>query len=186
MMNLLLRNIEEATATFRSLAALDANVHRAADMLAQTLTSKGKLLACGNGGSAADAAHLTTEFVCRFNHDRPPYPAICLASHGGDLTAIGNDYAFEDVFARQVQAFAQPGDTLMVFSTSGRSVNIARALTVGRKVGARTIALLGRDGGACAGLADVQLIVPCRTTARIQEAHALLLHTICELVESRL
>ncbi len=186
MTSILARNIAETTRVLATVAAFERQVADAADRLAQSLRSGGKLLTCGNGGSAAEAAHLTTEFVCRFDRDRRPYPAICLASHGGDLTAIGNDYDFDDIFARQVGAFARPGDTLIAFSTSGRSANIARALAAGRATGTHTVALLGRDGGQCAGVADIELIVHSSTTARIQEAHQLLLHSICELVETRL
>ncbi len=112
-------NIDAAVATFERLRALGPQVQRAAAMVRDALVGGRKLLACGNGGSAADAAHFTTEFVCRFVHDRRPYPALCLNAHGGDLTAIGNDYDFTDVFARQVHAFGTPGDVLLVFTTSG-------------------------------------------------------------------
>ncbi len=186
MSSLLSRNIEEAKRVLTSLQAFDRQVTAAADHLARSLRNGRKLMACGNGGSAADAAHLTTEFVCRFNRDRRPYPAVCLAVHGGDLTAIGNDYTFQDVFARQVCAFGQEGDTLMAFSTSGDSENIVRALNAAKNVQAKTVAFLGRGGGRCIGLADVDIIVPSNSTARVQEAHKVLLHTICELVEPQL
>src|SRR5690348_14747009 len=110
MSTILAHNIHEATAVFQSLAELEEPVEVASRLIANALNSGHKLLACGNGGSAADAAHLTTEFVCRFDGDRRPYPAICLATHAGDLTAIGNDYRFEDIFARQVEAFADKED----------------------------------------------------------------------------
>jgi phosphoheptose isomerase len=180
------RNLNEAIATLQQAAALGVEIEGAARTISDALLKGQKLLACGNGGSAADASHLTTEFVCRFNRDRRPYPAISLAVHGGDLTAIGNDYAFDDIFARQVQAFGAPGDVLAVFTTSGNSENIVRALNAARKFGLNTIAFLGRDGGRCAGLADIQLIVTSDVTARIQEGHKFLLHTICELVEEEL
>lgn len=179
-------NLKEAAAVLQSLGALDAQVVTAATLIAGSLRSGHKLLACGNGGSAADAAHLTTEFVVRFVRDRRPYPAISFASNGGDLTAIGNDYSYDEVFARQVRAFAQPGDVLAVFTTSGKSPNIRRALEEAKTAGIKTIALLGRDGGVCKGLADVELIVASQTTARIQEAHKVLIHTLCELVEIQL
>ena len=179
-------NLNEAIATLQQAAALGVEIEGAARTISDALLKGQKLLACGNGGSAADASHLTTEFVCRFNRDRRPYPAISLAVHGGDLTAIGNDYAFDDIFARQVQAFGAPGDVLAVFTTSGNSENIVRALNAARKFELNTIAFLGRDGGRCAGLADIQLIVTSDVTARIQEGHKFLLHTICELVEEEL
>jgi phosphoheptose isomerase len=184
--NRLAQNIKQATAVLQSLGDLQALVESASRLITEALNSGHKLLACGNGGSAADAAHLTTEFVCRFDGDRRPYPALCLATHGGDLTAVGNDYAFADIFSRQVEAFAQPGDVLIVFSTSGKSENVRRALQVATKQRIKSVALLGRDGGNCAGLATVELIVRNDVTARIQEGHQLLLHTICEMVEQDL
>jgi phosphoheptose isomerase len=179
-------NIADAKALLEQLAGLESKIEAAADMIAAALVSGHKLLACGNGGSAADASHLTTEFVARFDRDRRAYPAISLASHGGDLTAIGNDYSFADLFARQVQAYGRPEDVLVVFTTSGRSENVFRALVAAKDLSVKTIAFLGRDGGKCAGLADVELLVGSRITARIQEGHKFLLHTICELVEEQL
>jgi D-sedoheptulose 7-phosphate isomerase len=183
---LLHRNAEELRALLVQIADLDSQIEAAASALATAFLRGGKLLACGNGGSAADASHLTTEFVCRFNKDRMPYPAISLATHGGDLTAIGNDYDFNDIFARQVEAFGRPGDVLVAFTTSGRSENVRRALVAAKKQSLLTISFLGKDGGICAGLADIELLVRSETTARIQETHQLLLHTVCELVEEQL
>jgi phosphoheptose isomerase len=179
-------NIADAQTMLHSLLPMEPQVLRAADLLADALLSGKKLLACGNGGSAADASHLTTEFVVRFNADRRPYPAISFTANGGDLTACANDYNFDEVFARQVRAYGQPGDVLFAFTTSGNSANVVRALTVAKEHGVPTVAFLGRTGGPCAGLADIEMIVPHTVTARIQEAHKLLLHTICELVELRL
>jgi phosphoheptose isomerase len=179
-------NIADAGAMLQQLADLEGQVEAAAAMIAEALLLGHKLLACGNGGSAADASHLTTEFVGRFERERRAYPAISLATHGGDLTAISNDYSFADLFARQVQAYGKPGDALVVFTTSGNSENIFRALVAAKDLKLRTIAFLGRDGGECAGFADVELLVRAKTTARIQEGHKFLLHTICELVEEQL
>ncbi len=179
-------NIADATAVLRQLAELEGQVEAAAAMIAEALLSGHKLLACGNGGSAADASHLTTEFVGRFERERRAYPAISLATHGGDLTAISNDYSFADLFARQVQAYGVSGDVLVVFTTSGNSENIFRALVAAKDRKLKTIAFLGRDGGECAGFADVQLLVRGKTTPRIQEGHKFLLHTICELVDEQL
>lgn len=179
------QNIASAQAMLAQLRPLSPAVDRAADAIATALLGGNKLLACGNGGSAADASHLTTEFVCRFQRDRRPYPAISLATHGGDMTAIGNDYAFDELFARQVQCFGQRGDVLAAFTTSGQSENVLRALKAAKVAGVISIAFLGRDGGRCAGLADIELIVRDEVTARIQEAHKLLLHTVCEIVEER-
>jgi D-sedoheptulose 7-phosphate isomerase len=179
-------NIAEASAMLQSLLKMEPQVEHAATLLADSLLADKKLLACGNGGSAADASHLTTEFVVRFQADRRPYPAISFATNGGDLTACGNDYSFDDVFSRQVRAFGLPGDVLFAFTTSGNSENVLRALLMAKETGVATVAFLGRDGGRSAGVADVEFIVEHGVTARIQEAHKLLLHTICELVEVRL
>jgi phosphoheptose isomerase len=178
--------IEAASETLRSLLNLDSQVAKAAELIEQSLRAGNKLLVCGNGGSAADASHFATEFVVRFMKDRPAYPAICLAGDGGLLTAAGNDYGFDEIFARQVAAFGLPGDILICLTTSGKSKNIERALqeAKGRKL--KTIAFLGRDGGSTIGMADVDLLVRADSTARIQEAHQLLLHVLCQITESRL
>ena len=179
-------NIADARATLHQLANLEPQVEAASALIADVLLSGHKLLACGNGGSAADASHLTTEFVSRFDRERRAYPAISLATHAGDLTAIGNDYSFADLFARQVQAFGKPGDVLVVFTTTGRSENVFRALMAAKELSVKTIAFLGRDGNKCAGLADIEFLVAGKKTARIQEGHKFLLHTVCELVEEQL
>ncbi len=186
MKSILADNIQRAREVFASLIEFESKLEHASHLLATAMLSGHKLLACGNGGSAADASHLTTEFVCRYDKDRHPFPAISLASQGGDLTAIGNDYSFAEIFARQVRAFGQSGDVLFVFSTSGVSENVVRALQIAREMKLITVALLGKTGGACAGIADVEFIVQEKVTARIQEAHQLLLHTICERVEIEL
>lgn len=186
MSSLLTKNLAEAAAVFESLKAFDGAVERAAILVAGALRAGGKLMACGNGGSAADAAHLTTEFVCRYVRDRRPYPAVCFTAHGGDLTAISNDYSYNEAFARQVEAFAKPGDVFVAFTTSGKSPSILNAIERAKKMGITTIAFLGRDGGACKGLGDVEFLVKSETTARVQEAHKLVLHTICERVEELL
>jgi len=179
-------NVAAATELLQRLPDLEAQVEAASAILAEAFLSGHKFLACGNGGSAADASHLTTEFVARYDRERRAYPAISLASHGGDLTAIGNDYSFADLFARQVQAYGSPGDALAVFTTTGNSENVFRALVAAKDQKLKTIAFLGRDGGDCAGLADVELLVAGKATARIQEGHKFLLHTICELVDEQL
>jgi D-sedoheptulose 7-phosphate isomerase len=185
-LSLLRRNLEEAAATLARLADLDPRVELAASLLAEALGAGRKVLSCGNGGSAADAMHFATEMVARFDQDRRPYPALCLSASAGDLTAIANDYAFAEVFARQVTAFGNPGDVLLALSTSGRSENVKRALVVARERGVRTIALLGKGGGPSRGLAEVELLVPSEVTARIQECHKVLIHTLCERVEQLL
>jgi D-sedoheptulose 7-phosphate isomerase len=181
---ILKRAIVAANQTLQSLFDLDAQVAKAADLIEKSLRAGNKLLVCGNGGSAADASHFATEFVVRFTKDRPAYPAICLSSDGGLLTAAGNDYGFDEVFARQVAAFALQGDVLVCLTTSGKSRNVERALEQAKAHKLKTIAFLGRDGGSTIGMADVDLLVRSDSTARIQEAHQLLLHVLCETIES--
>ena len=178
--------IAAATETFRSLSSLEAQMVNAADLIEQCLRAGNKLLVCGNGGSAADAAHFATELVVRFAKDRRAYPAICLAGDGGLLTAAGNDYCFNEIFARQVAAVGVPGDMLICLTTSGKSRNVERALEEAKAHKLKTIAFLGRDGGSTIGMADVELLVRSNSTARIQESHQLLLHVLCETIESRL
>ena len=186
-MSILLKNIAELQAVLAGVQGLAGELDRAAEVVADALVKGQKLLLCGNGGSAADAAHLATEFLCRYCDDRRPYPAISLTEMGATLTATGNDYSFEEVFARQVWGLGQAGDVLIVFSTSGRSANIHKALLEGKKRHLKTIAFLGKGGGSCRDVADVQLVVPeTVTTARIQEVHLLLYHSLCEMLEGRL
>jgi len=185
-MSLLAKNIADSLATIESLRALEPDLTRAADLVRECLLAGGKLLVCGNGGSAADGADFSTEYSCRFMGDRPPFPAINLSQGGSLVTAIGNDYGYDDVFSRQVWAFGKPGDVLVAITTSGNSKNIERALAEAKARGLKTIALLGKTGGVCKNAADVELLVRSEITARIQEAHKFLLHTLCELVEPAL
>lgn len=178
--------IETATETLQSLSNLEPALAQAAELIERCLRNGKKLLVCGNGGSAADAAHFATELVVRFTKDRPAQPAICLASDGGLLTAAGNDYGFDEIFARQVAAFGTPGDVLVCLTTSGKSKNVNRALQEAKARKVNTIAFLGRDGGETIGIADIDLLVRGESIARIQEAHQLLLHVLCEIIESRL
>ncbi len=177
-------SLDECLETLTLLRAFETPLVRAADLVEKALAAGGKILTCGNGGSASDTAHLATEFTCRFSADRRPYPAIALAADAGLVTAIANDYAFKEVFARQVWAYGRPGDVLVAFSTSGRSRNILSAIEEARRRGLSSIAFLGKDGGFTAGSADVEIIVPSKVTARIQEAHKFLLHALCEIVEA--
>ena len=179
-------SLDEALHTFETLRALEEDFARAVQIVYDCLRSGGKLLICGNGGSAADSAHIATEFTCRLKEDRRPYPAIALSADGGLLTAIGNDYGFQDIFSRQVWAFAKPGDVLIALSTSGNSRNVLSAIEEARRREMKTIALLGKGGGSTAGTAHLDLIVRSGTTARIQEAQKFLLHVLCEMVESAL
>src|SRR6266571_1677479 len=178
--------VAAAKQTLQSIVDLEAQIAKAADLIEQCLRSGSKLLVCGNGGSASDAAHFATELIVRFAGDRRAYPAICLTGDGGLLTAAGNDYGFDEIFARQVAAFGLPGDVLICLTTSGKSKNVKRALEEAKAHKLKTIAFLGRDGGSTIGMADVDLLVSSDSTARIQEAHKLLLHVLCETIESRL
>ena len=178
--------IEAATQTLRALSCLEAQMAQAADVIDQCLRAGNKLLVCGNGGSAADASHFATELVVRFTKDRRALPAICLTSDSGILTAAGNDYGFDEIFARQVAAFGVPGDVLISLTTSGTSRNVIRALEEAKARKLRTIAFLGRDGGSSNGIADIDLLVRSDSTARVQEGHQLLLHVLCETIEARL
>jgi len=178
--------IAAATKTLQSIVDLESQVTRAAQLITDCLTNGEKVLACGNGGSAADAADFCTELACRFVEDRRPYPAMNLSQGGSLITAVGNDYGFEEIFARQVHAFGNSGDILIAISTSGKSKNIRRAIEEAGSRKLKTIALLGRDGGSVTGIADVDLIVKSDSTARIQEAHKFILHVICEICEARL
>jgi len=178
--------IDDSVRTLQSLKALEPEVTRAADLIDQCLRAGNKLLMCGNGGSAADASHFATELVVRFVKDRRALPAICLASDTGVLTAAGNDYGFDEIFARQVAAFGVPGDVLICLTTSGKSKNVVRALQEAKAHKLKTIAFLGRDGGSTIGFSDIDLLVKDNSTARIQEAHKLLIHVLCELIEARL
>lgn len=178
--------IEAATQTLRALSSLEPQLAQAADVIDQCLRAGNKLLVCGNGGSAADASHFATELVVRFAKDRRALPAICLTGDSGILTAAGNDYGFDEIFARQVAALAQSGDVLICLTTSGKSKNLIRALEEAKACKLKTIAFLGSDGGSTLGIADIDLLVKSDSTARVQEAHQLLLHVLCEIIDERL
>jgi D-sedoheptulose 7-phosphate isomerase len=185
-MTLLQQAIEDCVATTRSLASFEDSLSTAATMVLDCLTSGHKMLVCGNGGSASDATHLATEFLCRFREDRRPYPAITLTANGEFMTAVCNDYHADEIFARQVWGLGQKGDLLIAFTTSGKSRNILRALQEAQKQGLKSICFLGRDGGFTRGIATLDLIAPGASTARIQEAQKLLFHVLCEMVEQKL
>ena len=167
-------------------ARLTDRITAAVDLLAAALKEGKKLLVMGNGGSAADAQHFTAEIVGRFKMERRGLPAIALTTDTSILTAIGNDYGFDRVFVRQVEALAQPGDVVVGISTSGSSKNVFIAMETARDIGCRTIGLLGGEGGTIAGVADMSLIVPSSDTPRIQEGHITIIHIICDLVEKQL
>jgi len=185
-MSQLLRAIEESVATLRGLTGLEEPLNRAAKMVLACLTSGHKLLVCGNGGSASDATHLATEFLCRYREDRRPYPAISLTANGEFMTAVCNDYGADEIFARQVWGLGEKGDLLIAFTTSGKSKNILRALEEAKRKGVESLCFLGRDGGFTKGVATLELLVAGNDTARIQEGQKLLFHVLCEIVEEKL
>jgi len=167
----------------------DEDLQPVADAAAAILAASrdgGKVLVFGNGGSAADAQHLATDLVGRFQRERRPVAALALTADSTLLTAVANDYAFDRVFVRQIEALGSQGDLAFGISTSGRSVNVVEGLRAARARGLRTIALTGRDGGPAGALADIHITVPDPSTARVQEAHRTLIHAICELVEREL
>ena len=171
------RSVEEQLAE-----AITASV----EMLVDALRNGKKILLMGNGGSAADAQHFAAEMVGRFLMERKALPAIALTTDTSILTAVGNDYGFDDIFKRQVEALAEPGDVVFGISTSGKSVNVKRAIDAGKDIGAKTLGLLGCDGGDIASVVDLHLTVPSSETPRIQEAHLVIIHIICDLVEKGL
>ena len=175
--------IAASLAALQALTAHATTVEAIAARVRDTVLGGHMLLTCGNGGSATDAQHLAEELIGRYRANRRPLPAISLTADSSALTCIANDYGFDDVFARQVEALARPGDALLCFSTSGNSPNIVAALRAARERGATTIGLLGKDGGAALVLADLALVVPSADTARIQEGHLQVLHYICEIVD---
>jgi D-sedoheptulose 7-phosphate isomerase len=179
---------EDAARSLQSICSTSypSQISRAVDLLVERFSAGKKLLVCGNGGSAADAMHICAELVGRFFKERPALPAIALNTDPAVLTAWSNDYSYQSVFSRQVEALAKPGDVVWGISTSGNSENVVAALRTGRQLGASTIALTGQGGGAMAEYADVLLAVPLPVTPRIQEVHAVTYHIICEAVEAEL
>ena len=177
------RSLAEHQDVFASIGQLRGAIESAVALAANALRTGGKLLFCGNGGSAADSQHIAAEYVGRFVTERTPLAAIALTTDTSILTAVGNDYSYDEVFSRQVRALGRPGDCLIGMSTSGNSGNVIEAFQVAKPLGVSTIALIGRDGGRMKGLADVEIIVPSQTTSRIQEAHGFIGHAMCEGVE---
>ncbi len=159
---------------------------KSAETVIEAFKSGHKLFFCGNGGSAADSQHIAAEFVGRFQKERPAWPAIALTTDTSALTALGNDYTFDIVFSRQLQALGQKGDVLIAISTSGNSKNVLEAVKQAKKMGMKAIGMTGGSGGQLAGLCDIVIIAASSKTARIQESHLVIFHAICELVENNL
>jgi D-sedoheptulose 7-phosphate isomerase len=177
-------SLAEALEVFSSLESLAAELSAASRAAAAALQAGAKLLICGNGGSACEAQHLAGELVGRYKLDRRPLPAIALNADASIMSCIGNDYCFDEIFSRPFEAHRQPGDVLIVFTTSGRSANVLRVLESARRSGTVSIAFLGRDGGPAAALADFPVIVRSPSTARVQEAHQFLLHCLMDEIEA--
>lgn len=177
---------EQLTRSVAAVSALPAQMPvllDAADLLVSTLRAGGKVLTAGNGGSAAEAMHMAEELSGRYKHNRRSLPGLALTSDGTAMTCIGNDFGFDEVFARQVEGLGAPGDLLVLFSTSGKARNLSRALETARGKGMRVLALLGRDGGPMRGRADVEILAPGAGTENIQEVHQVVLHLLLEAVE---
>jgi len=177
---------DSAETKLKAAGVLTGPIAQAVDCMVQSLLASGKILACGNGGSAADAQHFSGELLNRFERERPPLAAIALTTDSSTLTAIGNDYSFEEVFSKQVSALGSPGDVLLAISTSGNSKNVIRAIEAAHERDMRVVAMTGRDGGQIAkmlGADDVNICVPSARTGRIQEVHLLTLHCLCDGID---
>ncbi len=165
---------------------LSEEILHAAHSIRDCLSAGGKLLLMGNGGSAADSQHIAAELIGRFKKERKAIPALALTVDSSSLTALGNDYGFESIFSRQIEALANPNDAIIGISTSGNSKNIIRALNLAREIGAKTIGFMGNNGGSMKDCVDIGIIVPSNDTARIQEVHITIGHIICEIIEQDL
>ena len=186
MNSLFIDNLAQHQELFSHLGELDGAVVKASLMISECLRNGGKLLICGNGGSAADSQHIAAEFTGRFIKDRKPIAAVSLTTDTSALTCIGNDYSFDEIFSRQVHAIGRSGDILLAITTSGNSTNVLAAVEAARSIGMLSIGLLGRDGGNSLKACSHAIVVPSNSTARIQEAHILIGHTICGIVEKEL
>jgi len=173
----------------RSLELLTEPVTQAAAVIVNSLLAEGKILSCGNGGSAGDAQHFSAEMLNRFERERPPLPAIALSTDTSTLTSIANDYSYTEVFSKQIRALGRQGDVLLAISTSGNSANVLDAIKVAQQRGLLVISLTGKNGGAARELirdCDIEICVPSDVTARIQEVHLLVLHCLCDLIDTQL
>jgi D-sedoheptulose 7-phosphate isomerase len=183
------RHFQESIATKQAAIDLAPIISAAAGLMTRCLLEDGKILSCGNGGSAADAQHFSSELLNRFELERPGLPAMALTTDSSTITSIANDYSFVEVFAKQVRALGQPADVLLAISTSGNSENIVRAINAAHERGLKVVALTGRDGGSIAGVlagSDIEIRVPAERTARIQEVHLLIIHCLCDLIDAEL
>ncbi len=174
------------TVIAKTIESLQSHIYTACVIATETLKNGNKILLCGNGGSAADAQHIAAELSGRYKTDRKGLAGIALTTDTSVLTAVGNDFGFDRIFDRQVEALAREGDLLIGFSTSGHSQNVIRALNLAREIGCKTIALTGRDGGVMSECSDINLIVPSSDTPRIQEMHIMIGHIICQAIDDAL
>ena len=175
--------LEGHLATIKATFALEADIKKACETAIATLKAGGKILLCGNGGSAADAQHIAAELTGRYKTERGALAGIALTTDTSALTAIGNDYGYEFVFSRQLEALGREGDLLIAISTSGNSGNVIKALELAQKIGIKTIGLSGRTGGAMNELCELNLVVPSNDTPRIQEMHIMIGHIICQAID---
>ncbi|MFN3580487.1 MAG: phosphoheptose isomerase [Pseudomonas sp.] len=173
----------------RAMDVLGPSIEQASQLMVNCLLNEGKILTCGNGGSAGDAQHFSSELLNRFERERPSLPAFALTTDSSTITSIANDYSYDEVFSKQIRALGQPGDVLLAISTSGNSGNVLKAIQAAHDRDMLVVALSGRDGGAMASLLlpeDAEIRVPARSTARIQEVHLLAIHCLCDLIDRQL
>ncbi len=189
MNNYIVRQIADSAATKQAILENDALINLIAEVAhtcVEVYRNGKKILIAGNGGSAADAQHFAAELVGRYGFDRPSLPSIALTTDSSNLTAIGNDYGYEYVFSRQLEGLAQEGDLFIGISTSGNSQNVINAFTAAKERGVSTVALVGRDGGKMAAMADYAIVIPSQATPRIQESHLLIEHILCDIIEKEI
>jgi D-sedoheptulose 7-phosphate isomerase len=184
MRSILARAVEDLRELLPKIAAMSPDVERLGQAMMACWASRGKVLIAGNGGSAADAVHFAEELVVRFQKNRRGLAAMALCD-AAVLTCAANDLGYDNVFSRQVEAYGNPGDVFVAMTTSGNSVNLLKAVMAAKEQGMVTASMLGKDGGRAKGLCDIELIVPSAVTARIQEAHKIIYHSVCEWVEAR-
>ncbi len=177
---------ELAETALKTANEVGPDIERAYKLVQETVARRGTLFFCGNGGSAADAQHIATEYVVRYTRNRKPYPAIALTTDSSLLTATGNDFGFDYIFSRQVEALAKAGDLLVIHSTSGNSPNVVLAAKAAREKGVSVLSLSARDGGQLVALSDVAIVVPVNRTDRAQEIHLCIQHLICDAIEESL
>lgn len=184
MENIVNEHIEKHINVFQKMKLDHKNIEKISNIVVNSIKNSGRLLLCGNGGSASDAQHIAAEFVGRFVKERKGLPSIALTTDTSILTAVGNDYGFDNIFSRQIEALARKEDVLLVLSTSGNSKNILNGISAAKRIGCQTIGLLGGDGGEAINIVDYSILVPSDIVAHIQEAHITIGHIICTIVDT--